>query len=587
MGQELVGAAARYTRKTAETTAKPGTLRGQQSAAWAAYKSMPEVRFAANWIGNAMSNARLYAAKRGPLGVTEPAPEGHLATELVDAIAGGPGGQGDFLRSLGIHLVVAGEGWVVVQPHEDKAEDWYALSALEVSSSGRGLTVEIAGEPVDIPAEDDDQEPGAGRAPGSQRPGGESAGELTPVAFRVWTPSPARFLEPDSPVLGSLDQLEELRLLSASVKSIARSRLTGRGVLLVPQGTRFPVKAGAEEEDDLIDVFMDVAATAIREPESAAATVPILLEVPPEAIGQIQLLTFESPFDELAIRLREETIRRFANGLDIPAEILLGLGDTNHWSAFQLSSEAIKLGVEPRLGVITQALTNSWLTPLLEAEGDPEADLWVVEADTSLIRARTNRAETALQVYDRGAISAAALRRETGFDDTDAPDADEEQQDPNDQDDQDQSEEETDMPQDTDLPVDETQDVPDTLPASGHTVLSTAFLAAVDGLIWHALAHAGDKLLRTPLCPRAKRAEARQQAPAERYQTLPVSRADVEAWDLLDGALDRAPQIARRYGADPSCLASSLEEFLSGLIAAGIPYREQDVPAAVAHCLAA
>ena len=38
----------------------------------------------------------------------------------------------------------------------------------------------------------------------------------------------------------SIDLLEELLLLKSAVKAIARSRLTGRGLLLVPKGTRFP-----------------------------------------------------------------------------------------------------------------------------------------------------------------------------------------------------------------------------------------------------------------------------------------------------------------------------------------------------------
>jgi len=41
-------------------------------------------------------------------------------------------------------------------------------------------------------------------------------------------------------VRSSIDLLEELLLLKSAVKAIARSRLTGRGLLLVPKGTRFP-----------------------------------------------------------------------------------------------------------------------------------------------------------------------------------------------------------------------------------------------------------------------------------------------------------------------------------------------------------
>src|SRR5690606_20473254 len=132
----------------------------------------------------------------------------------------------------------------------------------------------------------------------------------------------------------------------------------------------------------------------------------------------IKLLTFESVFDEIAIKLREEVIRRLANGLDVPAEILLGQGDINHWGVWSLKEEAITLAVEPRLATVADALTTQWLRPILEDEGHPDVGEVMVWYDSSSLRVRANRAQTALEVYDRGAISAEALRRETGFEET-------------------------------------------------------------------------------------------------------------------------------------------------------------------------
>ncbi|MBK3596729.1 hypothetical protein, partial [Streptomyces sp. MBT51] len=404
MSRNLTAAAARFTTRTAKTTAQNPT-RAQQQAAWSFYKSTPEVRFFANWIGNAMSGARLYAGRRRPDGTIEPAPDNHRAAELVATIAGGPDGQTQMLRNFGRHLAVAGEGWAVIRPREDgqDGQDWHVLSVLEITSKSGSLEAELDGKKVTIPAGADTLDTPSDTA--------------APVAIRIWDPSPSRHLEADSPVLGSLELLDELRLLSAAVRAIARSRLTGRGVLLVPQGARFPTTPGAKSdaEDDLLDVFMTVAETAYRDPESAAATVPIILEVPAESIAAIQRLTFESDFDELAIKLRQEVLTRFANGADIPAEILLGMAAVNHWGAWALTSEAIRLGIEPRLGLVAHAFTTQWLQPVLEGEGDPDAGQWMVCADSSPLRVRTNRAQTALEVHARGAISDVALRRETGF----------------------------------------------------------------------------------------------------------------------------------------------------------------------------
>ncbi|MFC8723752.1 hypothetical protein [Streptomyces bacillaris] len=559
--KELTASAARYTIATAKTTAKPGGGRGDQGRAWGFYRT-PEVRSFANWIGNAMSGATLFAGRVLPGGAIEPAPEGHPAARIVGEIAGGSQGQAELLREYGRHLAVAGEAWTVVRPREGEREglDWHVVSVLEMTGKGASLEATIDGKPVAIPAAQDTKIP-----------------KDAPVAIRVWDPSPMRHEEADSPVLGSLNELEELRLLSAAVRAITLSRLTGRGVIVVPKGTRFPTAPGADGDDDLIDVFMNVAETAIRDPESAAATVPIILEVPADMVGQIQRLTFESDFDELAIKLREENIRRFATAADIPAEFLLGLGDANHWNAWTLTQEAVRLGIEPRLRVVTRAYTRYWLQPLLEGEKQ-DGEEWIVAADTSLLRVRTNRSQTALEVHERGVISDRALRRETGFDESDAPTAEETAKRRSDEGQQPPG-------QNRDLPVDETNDQPNSIPAAATPLTSPALTAAADGLIYAALSAAGQKLKRTPACPRSERGRARATDPAQLHTHLTVSASQIEQWSLLDGAWARVPEIATRYGMDSECLTESLDTYCRELIAAGVPHTYDVVPAAISTCL--
>lgn len=554
----LTAAAARYTTPKTRTKTPDQSW---QTRAWEFYNTVPEVRFAARWMANAMSGALLYAGRRADDGTIERAADTERAAQLVATIAGGPDGQAQLLGDFGPHLTVAGEGWIVIRPTTDDAggvtgETWHVLSVDEVRRQSGRLVAEIDGVDVEIPGDTDTADPTA------------------PAAIRVWEPHPQRYLEADSPVRSSLTLLEELRLLNAAVAAAARSRLTGRGILLVPKGASFPTSQGHEgAEDDLIDVLMQVSATAIRDPESAAATVPIVLEVPAETIGAFKLLTFESDWDELAIKLREEAIRRFATGLEIPAEVVLGLGDVNHWGAWALTSEAIRLGVEPKLATVAHALTTQWLRPLLHDEGVADADRWLVWYDSSPLRTRTNRSETAIKVHELGAISDTALRRETGFTEDDAPAAPA-----------------TRTPRRTrhadPLPADETTAPPDTLPASAH--LGDGLLAAADGLIWAALSAAGEKLKRTPACPRSQRTRAQDVLPAVLHTLLPVEAAQVEQWRLLDGAWARVPEVATRYGLDPDCLTDALDSYCRELIAAGVAH-DFDLTAGALHtsCLAA
>ncbi|MDH6489651.1 hypothetical protein [Streptomyces sp. SAI-127] len=571
---ELTASAARYTARRLRTKPVDGSW---QERAWLFYDETPEVRFAARWYSNAMSRALLFAGRRDKEGKVVPLPATHRASELVAEIAGGPGGQAQLLGAFGPHLVVPGEGWIIVRPKQDArgneiGADWRVLSTQEVKPQGTKLVAEIDGEEVAIPGAEDDNTP---------------LDSSEPVAIRVWESHPRRHLEADSSVRSSLGLLEELKLLNAAVAAIARSRLTGRGIVLVPQGTKFPTTPGQQnEEDDLIEVLMTVAETAYKEPDSAAATVPIILEVPADQIPNIKRLTFESDFDTLAIQLREEAIRRFANGLEVPSEILLGQGDINHWGQWALKDEAITLGVEPKLGTVADALTTQYLQPLLEAENVEDAYECLVWHDTSPLRVRTNRAETALKVHEAGAISDSALRRETGFTDADAPTEEEQarrQKQPQDgQDPQlpvDESNAEPEQP--TDDPAEQAPEataaaavVP--APEDARVLRNQTILAAIDGVIHNAMCMAGEKIRVKPACPRSERGRSRQIAPGELHTVFPVSDEQVDQWHLLVGAWDRVPEMAQRYGFEAECLIDTLDNYARALIAARMKHTYEE-----------
>jgi hypothetical protein len=100
---------------------------------------------------------------------------------------------------------------------------------------------------------------------------------------------------------------------------------------------------------------------------------------------------------------------------------------------------------------------------------------------------------------------------------------------------------------------------------------AAALTAAVDGIVWAAMAAAGQKIMRTPACPRPDRGAARELAASASVHTKhPVSsREDVTAWRLLDGAWARVPEISRRYGVDSSVLTAALDEYATALLITG------------------
>lgn len=574
--QSIVAAAARIISGKGGKI-QTGSGNGATTLAWDHYETVPEVGAYADYISNAMSGAFLFAGKRTADGTIDRAPDDSRAAQLVSSIAGGPDGQSIVLGSFGTQISVAGDCWVIIIPGEPKrglagesdggdlADDrWVILSTEEVQAQRGKIKAMIDGEEIEIPEwdPDSDQDP-----------------EI-PVFFRVWRPSPRRQMQATSPVIRAAVVLEELRILNAAVAAIARSRITGRGLLLVPAGARFPTQPGQDgAEDSLLETFIEVASTAMREPESAAATVPIVLEIPGDLIGGVKWIEFSSDFDSLAIQLRDEAVRRFASGSDVPAEVLLGLGDTNHWGAWALTAEALRLGVEPKLALFCQAVTTAWLQPLLEDEGDPEADQWIVWYDTSGLRSSSNKGANALEAYREGIISGQAARRELGFTEDDAPTA----------------------PRPTpattggnDLPVNDTQTTPalEASAASRDMILdsftaqtSAAVAAAVDGLVWSALAVAGRKLMLTPAVPRSARGTARElvaSATVHTVHTVPDD-ASVARWKLLDGAWARVPEVAQRYGIDPLTLTKALHEYVSALLTTGSVHEFDNVPRLLAQ----
>lgn len=549
-------------------TRKGGKSSGGKAASWRTValdlaEEVPEVGAYADWIANASSKVTLYAGKRGPDNNIIPAPDGSRAAELVAAIAGGPDGQAQLLSDFAWNLSVTGEAWLIIIPDEDadtyNGDRWEVLSVEEATPQRGKLKATIDGVEVEIHEYDPDNPPSADE----------------PAYMRVWRPSKRRKQEATSPVRSSIVVLEELRLLNAAVAAVARSRITGRGVLLVPAGTRFPAPPGQEQaEDSLLDTFIEVASTAIREPESAAATVPILLEIPGDLINGVKWLDFGVGFDTMLMQLRDEAIRRFAAGVNVPAEQLLGVGGMNHWGAWAVSAEAISTGVEPTVAIPCNALTTEWLQPILEAEGDPEAAEWLVWYDSSGLRTSSNKAASAIEAFKEGLISDEAARREIGFTEADAPTATAPVQP--------QPEEAP-----VSLPVDQIQQPPATQPGVDLAAAASSWgplVDAVDGLVWSALTSSGHKQRLTSSVPRPARAEARELDPAHVHVVHSVGSSEaIDAWRLLDGVWCRVPEVAARYGVDAGALTAALDEYVRALLVAGQPHEYANVPRLLAQ----
>jgi len=385
------------------------------------YSQVGELRYVANAQANAASRADLFVG-RWEDGVHEPVRvEPGVIDEIWHQFGGGPLARAQLVRRLFLQLYVPGDGYIVGLPPgviddapmtpgiTDRVRlldlSWHVMSALEVKATDDEVMIDLGDKPRRVPRD-------------------------RVVLVRAWNPNPFRWWQADSPVRSNLPVLRELVGLTKHVSATIDSRLAGAGMLLI--GDSFSLLAGQSPDPDddpqadpIMAALMEAMLTAIRDRDSASAIMPIVLQGPDEAIDKVKHLTFSTPFDASTKDLREEAIRRLALGLDSPPEVLLGLGQSNHWNAWIIQDETIRTHIDPVLALICESLTHDFLWPMLEQAGIPDVADYAVWWDTSALTQRSDRSQEAIALYDRGELSGEALRREAGFEEDDAGDVDE------------------------------------------------------------------------------------------------------------------------------------------------------------------
>lgn len=396
-GKTLV-ASARLLSTTREDAPK---LDQRTELAWSYYETCPELSFGVNWKAKGVSKGRLIAAHRpAPGEEPEPIYEGPAA-EAVDALCGGNQGQAAMLEAFSVHLDVPGAGYLVMNTDIPEIEN-SVLSAEEIRLQGGSYIVQVSE--------------------------GSNGWEPIPNALvvKVWRPSKRKRLVPFSPTMPLLSTLQELQHINEHIDATLVSRLAGAGILLTPSEQVFPSQDENVSAEDAFQIKLQTALTTpIKNRGSAGAVVPLHVQVPGDLIEKWRHLTFWSEVNEQVLAMRESAVRRVAVGLDVPAEVILGMGDMSHWAAWQIEESTIKMTIEPALEQICNDLTFGYLDPVrIASMGNGETG-WegdeIIWFDLSELVARPDRGPQAGAARDRMDISTPAYLRETGLNDTDAP----------------------------------------------------------------------------------------------------------------------------------------------------------------------
>lgn len=442
----LTAAAQRVDARNPASFRTTSTLGTQAAVDWqtdakVCLQRVGELEYYVSWRAASASRCQMVASalddKGTPTGgIPDDDPNADTVREIVRDIAGGAVGQIKIMRRAAYLLTVVGECWIglVVRDASRETsidgnapvdltrpgyqlEQWYVFGRDEIKAGSSNIEL---------------------RLPDGTK---HEFNPETDLLFRVWDEHPFDPSKPVSPVWSNLDVLHSIIKSAMTIDQANDSRLIGNGIMFVPQEMSLPQQAYAPvavpigEPDDntpiayvepnsaqaLSDLIYDVSVAAKRDPKSQAAMNPIIAAVPGDQIKNVNWMRPGSDIPETTLKIEEFDIRRLATGLHVSPERLLGMSQGNHWSGWLVDEQDIKIHIAPVVEIIVSAMSQEVLRQKLVEKG-LEPDAYVIWYDSSNLTEDPDKSEEAQQVFDRGGISARALRQRNGFDETEGYD---------------------------------------------------------------------------------------------------------------------------------------------------------------------
>jgi hypothetical protein len=424
----LVGAAERLELDTTSGRIAKRPTSAWQSAAWGYFESIGEIHFSLSLIGQLLSRVVIYAGivedpssppveadtylrafdDRGldPVLTRELLKE---AKRLVSDLFRGGVGAAQMLRGMSVALSVPGEFYLVQLPN---------LTFIIASSD------ELQVGPS-----------GAWKLKTDRTSREQAEVELPKDTFvaRIWRSHPRYSSEPDSSMLGVLDECELLTVLNQTMRSMLRSRMNA-GIVFIPDGL-VNVAGATEDGATVTDAIVKMAQSAVADEASSYSVVPLVLQGPAEVGKALMKIDLGRPVDDTLVSLADRTLERILVGIDVPKEIVQGFADVKFANALVIDDNLFRAHIEPLALLIVDSLTQVYLRPMLlkfitaKAGGDAlklegmnqlirRITMWF---DASALITRPDRSQAANEGLNMKVLSEAAWRTARGFAEADAP----------------------------------------------------------------------------------------------------------------------------------------------------------------------
>jgi hypothetical protein len=361
--------------------------RDWQAEAWRLYDIVGELHKLSGRVGDSLAQARLYVTEVDDTGEET----GEVQDERIKRLAAVPLGTGsqrdDNLRLAGIDLAVGGECWIVGEGAATTPEaaegSWFVVTGAAFSRVGDQLQV---------------------RRPQIRGGNKLTLRDGTDILIRCWRPHPNDTDQADSFTRSAIVPLREIELLTKREFAELDSRLTGAGIMFLPEGVDFP-----RQEDDpeglagFMAYLQRAAAASMTNQGDARSMVPIMATLPDhliEHLDKLQPINFWSELSAEITPMKDKAISRVASMAEIPQEVLTGIADSNHWTAWLISDEGIRW-IRGYLGLVADALTRGFLRRALESMGVANPERYAFAFDTSTLAAKPNRLDEAIQLHER------------------------------------------------------------------------------------------------------------------------------------------------------------------------------------------
>ena len=385
-----------------------------QDEIWDYLDTVGEFGYAHWWLAQAISRVRLVAAERVK-GESEPrilddGPAADLMAEISN-----PSNN----EAFGLHIPLVGKCYLVGRREPLIGMSWSVKSGDEVrparGSFTRSISTFFGGTKQSL---------STGKFEIQVMPGRWEI--IDGYVAEIRHPHPRYGWLSISQSKAAIPILREISLYDKHIIATLVSRISMNGVILLPEEITFPANPQFKDAPDpFIAELIDIMSKNIKNPGTASAAMPVPLRVNGAFLDKIQHLTFFTPMDQYIIESRTKAIERLATTVNISKERITGLGEVNHWGAWEIKDDEISQHVVPPVELVCEALTQTYLRPMLAAAGEQlrnaAGDEIIAWYDAGELVQKPDLSENAEKAFLNGQLSPKSYLNALGFEESDLP----------------------------------------------------------------------------------------------------------------------------------------------------------------------